>query len=73
MVSQYQVLPLLSLHINPGHLVRDGWEAKKGALEEQMLTLLGVPWKFEVNALAIYPYAEADSYGHNSPGDCIFA
>ncbi|KAE9376475.1 hypothetical protein N431DRAFT_479727 [Stipitochalara longipes BDJ] len=53
--------------------VRDGWEAKKGALEEQVSTLLGVPWKFEVNPNAIFPYAEADSYGQHSPGDCIFA
>ncbi|KAN0116896.1 hypothetical protein V8E51_002873 [Hyaloscypha variabilis] len=53
--------------------IRDGWEAKKGALEEQVSALLGVPWKFEVNPNAIFPYAEADSYGQNSPGDCIFA
>jgi len=65
--------PVEKLPLTARKNVRDGWEAKKGALEEQMLTLLGVPWKFEVNALAIYPYAEADSYGHNSPGDCIFA
>jgi hypothetical protein len=53
--------------------VRDGWEAKKGDLEAQMLTLLGVPWKFEVNPNAIYPYAEENSYGHNSLGDCIYS
>ncbi|CZR61867.1 uncharacterized protein PAC_11764 [Phialocephala subalpina] len=53
--------------------VRDGWEAKKGALETQMEELLGVKWTFTVDPLIIYPYAEPDSYGHNSPGDCIFA
>jgi len=38
-----------------------------------MLTLLGVPWKFEVNPNLIYVYAEEDSYGRNSLGDCIYS
>ncbi|KAF4635047.1 hypothetical protein G7Y89_g3041 [Cudoniella acicularis] len=53
--------------------VRDGWEAKKPELEAKLLAHLGVPWTFEVNPLIIYPYAEKDSYGHNSLGDCINA
>jgi hypothetical protein len=53
--------------------VRDGWDSKKPELEAQLLTLLGVPWTFEINPNAIYPYAEPDSYGNHSPGDCIYA
>ncbi|KUJ08125.1 uncharacterized protein LY89DRAFT_789356 [Mollisia scopiformis] len=53
--------------------VRDGWEAKKGDLETQMEALVGVKWTFTCNSLAIYPYAEPNSYGFNSLGDCIFA
>ncbi|KAF8865682.1 hypothetical protein BDZ45DRAFT_580014 [Acephala macrosclerotiorum] len=53
--------------------VRDGWEAKKGDLETQMEGLLGVKWTLTADPLVIYPYAEPNSYGHNSPGDCIFA
>ncbi|KAE8445884.1 hypothetical protein EG329_012808 [Mollisiaceae sp. DMI_Dod_QoI] len=53
--------------------VRDGWEAKKESLETQMETLLGVKWTLTCNPLVIYPYAEKDSYGSNSLGDCIFA
>ena len=52
-------------------LVRDGWENKKPDFEAQLLTLLGTAWNFDINPLAIYPYAEPDSYGHNSLGDCI--
>ncbi|PMD49005.1 hypothetical protein L207DRAFT_477714 [Hyaloscypha variabilis F] len=65
--------PVEKLPLAARKSIRDGWEAKKGALEEQVSALLGVPWKFEVNPNAIFPYAEADSYGQNSPGDCIFA
>lgn len=54
-------------------VVRDGWEAKKGDLESQMETLLGVKWTLTCNPLVIYPYAEPGSYGHNSLGDCVFA
>ncbi len=54
-------------------VVRDGWEAKKESLETQMETLLGVKWTLTCNPLVIYPYAEKDSYGSNSLGDCIFA
>ncbi|KAJ6041621.1 hypothetical protein N7460_007011 [Penicillium canescens] len=53
--------------------VRDGWENRKVDLEAQLLTLLGVAWTFEVNPLAIFPYAEERSYGYDSLGDCIFA
>jgi hypothetical protein len=53
--------------------VRDGWENKKPEFESQLLTLLGVAWTFDVNPLVIYPYAEEDSYGHHSLGDCIAA
>jgi len=53
--------------------VRDSWENKKADLEAQLLTHLGVAWTFEVNPLAIFPYAEEGSYGHRSLGDCIFA
>ncbi|KAH8656087.1 hypothetical protein BGZ60DRAFT_385182 [Tricladium varicosporioides] len=53
--------------------VRDGWEAKKPALEATILGHLGVPWTFEVNPNLIYAYAEQDSYAFNSLGDCINA
>ncbi|KAL5318925.1 hypothetical protein ACEPPN_013993 [Leptodophora sp. 'Broadleaf-Isolate-01'] len=53
--------------------VRDEWDNKKADLEKQVSELLGAEWKFEVNPLAIYPYAEPDSYGSNSLGSCIFA
>jgi len=53
--------------------VRDGWEGKRADLEAQLLEQLGVPWTFDVNPLAIYPYAEEGSYGNQSLGDCIFA
>ncbi|KFY93144.1 hypothetical protein V500_03889 [Pseudogymnoascus sp. VKM F-4518 (FW-2643)] len=53
--------------------VRDSWENKKPELEAQLLTLLGEAWTFDINPLAIYPYAEEGSYGHSSLGDCIYA
>ena len=59
--------------VNNFYLVRDSWENKKGEIEEQISTLLGEKWKFDINPLAIFPYAAEDSYGHRSLGDCIFA
>ncbi|KFY39374.1 hypothetical protein V495_05985 [Pseudogymnoascus sp. VKM F-4514 (FW-929)] len=53
--------------------VRDSWENKKSDLEAQLLALLGETWTFDINPLAIYPYAEEGSYGHNSLGNCIYA
>lgn len=53
--------------------VRDGWEAKKAALEATILGHLGVAWTFEVNPNLIYAYAEKDGYAFNSLGDCINA
>ncbi|RDL38749.1 Uncharacterized protein BP5553_03089 [Venustampulla echinocandica] len=53
--------------------VRDEWDNKKGDLESQISTLLGTPWTFDINPLAIYPYAEEGSYGHHSLGECIAA
>ena len=58
-------------HCSFVHLVRDGWENKKADFEAQLLSLLGTAWTFDVNPLAIYPYAEPDSYGQRSLGDCI--
>jgi hypothetical protein len=54
-------------------LVRDEWDNKRPEFEAQLLELLGNPWKFDINPLAIYPYAEPDSYGYNSLGGCIAA
>jgi hypothetical protein len=54
-------------------IVRDSWENKKPELEAQLLTLLGEAWTFDINPLAIFPYAEEGSYGHSSLGDCIYA
>jgi len=54
-------------------LVRDSWENKKGEIEEQISTLLGEKWKFDINPLAIYPYAEEGSYGNTALGNCIFS
>lgn len=54
-------------------LVRDEWDNKKPEFEAQLLELLGTPWKFDINPLAIYPYAEEGSYGHHSLGSCIAA
>ncbi|KIM94339.1 hypothetical protein OIDMADRAFT_45770 [Oidiodendron maius Zn] len=53
--------------------VRDEWDNKKPEFEAQLLELLGTPWKFDINPLAIYPYAEEGSYGHHSLGSCIAA
>ncbi|KFY21556.1 hypothetical protein V493_07293 [Pseudogymnoascus sp. VKM F-4281 (FW-2241)] len=53
--------------------VRDNWDSKKSELEAQLLTLLGEAWVFDINPLAIYPYAEEGSYGHGSLGECIYA
>ena len=54
-------------------LVRDSWENKKGEIEEQISTLLGEKWTFDINPLAIYPYAEEGSYGNTALGNCIFS
>ena len=51
--------------------VRDEWEAKKAGVEEEVSTLFGTPWTFDINPNAIYPYAEENSYGSNSLGACI--
>jgi len=53
--------------------VRDGFEAKKEAHSSKLEKLLGVPWTFEIDPLAIFPYAEEGSYGNTSLGDCINA
>jgi hypothetical protein len=54
-------------------IVRDEWENKKAEKEEEVSKLLGVPWTFDINPNAIFPYAEEGSYGHNSLGACIYA
>lgn len=54
--------------------MRDGFESKRADLEEQISKKLGgEAWKIDVNPNLIYAYAEPDSYGHNSLGDCITA
>ncbi|ORY19164.1 hypothetical protein BCR34DRAFT_552658 [Clohesyomyces aquaticus] len=51
--------------------VRDGFESKRSEFEKELSNLLGVEWKIEINPNAIWVYAEEDSYGKNSLGDCI--
>lgn len=53
------------------HLVRDEWENKKAGYESQLTDLLSTAWTIDINPNAIYPYAEENSYGKNSLGDCI--
>jgi hypothetical protein len=54
--------------------VRDEFEAKRADLEGQVTKLLGgEAWKIEVDPNLVYAYAEEDSYGRNSLGDCISA
>jgi hypothetical protein len=52
--------------------VRDGFEAKRADLEEQISKKLGgEAWKIDVNPNLLYAYADSGSYYSNSPGDCI--
>ncbi|KAJ8104576.1 hypothetical protein ONZ43_g7784 [Nemania bipapillata] len=50
--------------------VRDGWDAKKEAIETRISETFGVPWKIDVNPNQIYAYAK-DGYAKESLGDCI--
>lgn len=52
-------------------LVRDDYEGKKAALEAKISDKLGVPWKVDINILAIWPYAKEDSYMKGNPGSCL--
>jgi hypothetical protein len=51
--------------------VRDEFENNKADLEKQLSTALGAEWKVDINPLAVYPYAEADSYAQRSFGACL--
>jgi hypothetical protein len=53
--------------------VRDSYENKKEGFESELTALLGTPWTVSIDPLSIYPYAEPDSYGANSLGDCVAA
>jgi hypothetical protein len=42
-------------------------------MEKKLSDLMGVPWTFDFNPNAIYPYAEDNSYMKNNPGACLYA
>ncbi|KAJ3037525.1 hypothetical protein HDV00_001638 [Rhizophlyctis rosea] len=50
---------------------RDEFENQRADLEKQISDLLGEQWKIDINPNLIYVYAEKDSWGQTSPGDCI--
>lgn len=51
--------------------MRDDYENKKDELEKKISDKLGVPWKIEINPLAIWPYAKEGSYMRGNPGSCL--
>jgi hypothetical protein len=52
--------------------VRDEFENNKAELEKTLSTVLGgVEWKVDINPLAIYPYAEQDSYAQRDLGGTL--
>jgi hypothetical protein len=53
--------------------VRDEWEKKKADFESELAVLLGTPWTIDINPLALYPYAEENSWASNSLGNVIFS
>ncbi|RBR14029.1 uncharacterized protein FIESC28_07995 [Fusarium coffeatum] len=51
----------------------DGWENKKGELEQRLSDILGQPWTISADPWALYPYAEEYSWAQQSLGDAIFS
>ncbi|KAJ4014475.1 hypothetical protein NW752_007237 [Fusarium irregulare] len=53
--------------------IRDGWENKKGELEQRLSDILGQPWTISADPWALYPYAEEYSWAQQCLGDTIFS
>jgi len=54
--------------------IRDDWDGKKGELEIKLEELLGVPWKFDINPNAIWPYVKKPGdFGSDNIGTLIYA
>ncbi|KAI3319863.1 hypothetical protein HD806DRAFT_508146 [Xylariaceae sp. AK1471] len=52
--------------------VRDGWDAKKAEVEQNISDTLGVAWTIDVNPNQIYAYAkEGNDYPRSNLGHCI--
>ncbi|KAJ7226449.1 hypothetical protein C8J57DRAFT_1197570 [Mycena rebaudengoi] len=51
--------------------VRDEYENKKADFDKELSELLGVPWTFDFNPLAIYPYAESQRFAKDQPGTTL--
>ncbi|KIH93437.1 hypothetical protein SPBR_04339 [Sporothrix brasiliensis 5110] len=52
--------------------VRDEWENKKEEMEKKLSDKLGVAWTFDINPLAIFPYAK-DDWGKTSLGSILYS
>lgn len=53
------------------HAVRDSFETPKQDIEGRLSQILGQPWTIKVDPLALYAYAEEDSWASTSLGDLI--
>ncbi|OCK83715.1 hypothetical protein K432DRAFT_290480 [Lepidopterella palustris CBS 459.81] len=63
--------PIEKLPLAVRRNVRDEYESKRADYEEQITTLMGTAWKIDINPNAIWIYAEDNSYGKNSLGECL--
>ncbi|KAJ7343755.1 hypothetical protein DFH08DRAFT_810306 [Mycena albidolilacea] len=48
--------------------VKEEYELKREGFEKELSDLLGAPWTFDFNPLAIYPYAESQHFAKDQPG-----
>lgn len=53
------------------YAVRDSFETPKQDIEGRLSAILGQPWTIKVDPLALYAYAEEDSWASTSLGDLI--
>ncbi|KAJ3317532.1 hypothetical protein HDU93_004080, partial [Gonapodya sp. JEL0774] len=51
--------------------LRDSFESKKADFENKLTDLMGTSWTVDVNANALFPYAEEGSWASKSLGDCL--
>jgi hypothetical protein len=58
-------------HLSSRASVRDEYEDQKANFDKELSEVLGAPWTFDFNPLAIYPYAESQHFAKEQPGTVL--
>ncbi|KAF7369537.1 hypothetical protein MVEN_00283600 [Mycena venus] len=69
MVTRLPPAAKLSLAVRKN--VREDYENKKESFDKELSDLLGAPWTFDFDPLAIYPYAESQHFCKEQPGTVL--